>query len=187
MSRTRLPLLLLLLATLAALAALLTGCASQSKGPAPITSAICVLDGTAGNEGVSGIVRFTQQSDHVLIEARVAGLTPGPHGFHVHQLGDLSAPDATSAGGHFNPMNHPHSNPDAKQRHVGDLGNLIANDAGVAVYRRMDTQVSLDPTSAAFVVGRAIIVHAGHDDLTTQPTGAAGARVASGVIGVGPN
>jgi superoxide dismutase, Cu-Zn family len=182
MSRTRLPLLVV-----AALASLLAGCASHTPGPTPVTSAVCVLRGTAGNEGVSGTVRFTQQKDHVLVEARVAGLAPGSHGFHVHQLGDISGLDGKSAGGHFNPMNHPHSAPDAAKRHVGDLGNLIANASGVAVYRRMDTQISLDPTSAANIVGRAIIVHAGQDDLKSQPTGAAGARVASGVIGVGPN
>lgn len=146
---------------------------------------VCTLRGTAGNENVSGTVKFTQMDDGVMIEARVEGLTPGKHGFHVHQWGDVNCGDGTCTGGHFNPTGVDHGGPDAAVRHVGDLGNLEANAEGVAVYERLDTLVSLDPKSPNCIIGRAIIVHAGEDDLTSQPTGAAGARVAAGVIGIG--
>ncbi len=184
MSRATLPVFV----AFASVASILAGCAVPHMGSsAPVGSAVCVLVGTEGNEGVSGIVRFTQGDGHVVVEARIFGLTPGSHGFHVHQFGDITASDGTSTGGHFNPMGHMHSAPDAETRHVGDLGNIVANADGVARYRRMDQFISLDPSSAAFIVGRGIIVHAGEDDLTSQPTGAAGSRLASGVIGVGSN
>lgn len=148
-----------------------------------ITSAICVLSATEGNT-VSGWVKFTKQADGVLIEAEVKGLTPGAkHGFHVHDLGDISAKDGTATGGHFNPGGHDHAAPDANMRHVGDLGNIEANAEGVGVYSRLDKMVRLNGPKDN-IIGRGIIVHASTDDLTTQPTGNAGARIAQGVIGV---
>ncbi len=146
-----------------------------------VTKAIAVLQPTQGND-VRGTVTFTQSKNGVLVEAVVTGLTPGKHGFHIHEFGDCSAPDGTSAGGHFNPTDHPHAGPADETRHVGDLGNLIADDQGNAEYRWIDPKMSLHgPTS---ILGRGVIVHAGEDDLHSQPTGAAGARVACGVIGV---
>jgi Cu-Zn family superoxide dismutase len=100
----------------------------------------------------------------------------------VHELGDCTAPDGTSAGGHFNPEGMPHGAPADAQRHVGDLGNLTADDSGMAHYERTDDVIALSGDHS--IVGRGIIVHAGADDLTSQPTGAAGARVACGVIGI---
>jgi Cu-Zn family superoxide dismutase len=165
-------------------AVMLAGCATSGPSYQPQT-AMCVLRGTEGNEAVRGEVRFTEQGDAVLIEAVVQGLTPGQHGFHVHEFGDVSCVDGTCTGGHFNPGGHPHGGPNSARRHVGDLGNLVAGADGVARYRRVDSHVSLDMGSPNCVIGRAIIVHADPDDLTSQPTGAAGARVAAGVIGVG--
>lgn len=146
-----------------------------------IKKAICVLHPTAGNE-VTGIVTFTDSPEGVVVEATVEGLTPGKHGFHVHHYGDCSAPDGTSAGGHFNPDGTDHGGPHAHVRHVGDLGNLEADENGKAHYRMVDKMLELN--GAHSIIGRSIIVHAGEDDLTSQPTGAAGARVAYGVIGV---
>ena len=146
-----------------------------------VQKAVCVLHPTEGNN-VSGTVTFTQTGDGVQVSADVQGLTPGKHGFHVHQYGDCSAPDGTSAGGHFNPEDKDHGGPHADVRHVGDLGNLEAGDNGSAQYQYTDSLISLNGPHS--IVGRAIIVHAGEDDLTSQPTGNAGARVACGVIGV---
>ncbi len=140
--------------------------------------AICVLSPTAGNE-VQGSVTFTQTDDGVLIEASLSGLTPGKHGFHIHQYGDISSPDGKSTGGHYNPASVDHAAPDSAVRHVGDLGNLNADESGNATYSRVDTAFNIHS-----VLARGITVHAGEDDLTSQPTGAAGARVAVGVIGV---
>ena len=147
-----------------------------------VDEAICVLHPTEGND-VTGTVTFTKSGNGVKVVADVKGLTPGKHGFHVHEYGDCSAPDATSAGGHFNPEGVEHGGPDADVRHVGDMGNLEAGDDGTAHLEYTDDMIQL--TGEHGIIGRAIIVHADEDDLTSQPTGAAGARVACGVIGVG--
>ncbi len=164
-------------------AALLGGCATMQ--PHAPKTALCVLRGTQGNEGVSGQVIFTQRDDGVVIDAIVSGLTPGRHGFHVHEFGDVNCPDGKCTGGHFNPQGLPHGGPDDEQRHVGDFGNLVAGADGIARYRRTDRLCTLDMSSPNCIIGRAIIVHADEDDLVSQPTGAAGARLAAGVIGVG--
>ena len=147
---------------------------------AEMTRAVAVLHPASGSE-VQGVVTFTQVADGVRVVADVTGLTPGPHGFHIHQFGDCTAADGTSAGGHFNPTGHAHGGPDAAERHVGDLGNLVAAENGKAHYDRVDTRLEL--TGAHAIVGAGVIVHEKVDDLTTQPTGAAGARIACGVIG----
>ena len=112
----------------------------------------------------------------------IEGLTPGDHGFHVHQYGDVSAADGTSAGGHFNPQSQPHAGPDDAHRHVGDLGNITANENGVAEISFIDNELSMEGKNS--ILGRGLIVHADADDLTSQPTGAAGPRVGMAVIGV---
>lgn len=146
---------------------------------AEVTSAKAVLAPTAGNE-TQGVVTFTQVEGGVRIQAEVTGLTPGNHGFHVHEKGDCSAPDATSAGGHFNPTGHQHGAPSDAERHAGDLGNLAADETGRAVLDWVDPSMQL--TGDASIVGRGVIVHADEDDYATQPTGNAGGRVACGVI-----
>ena len=146
-----------------------------------MTNAVCVLNPTAGNE-VSGIVTFTKTDGGIKIVANFEGLNPGKHGFHIHEYGDCSRLDGKSAGGHFNPDSKKHGAPNSEERHVGDLGNLLANENGKAYYEIIDSYISFSGPHS--IIGRAIIVHAGEDDLTSQPTGAAGARVACGVIGL---
>lgn len=143
---------------------------------------VAVLHPTDGNE-TSGTVTFTREGDQVRVSATIEGLSPeSRHGFHIHQFGDCTAVDGTSAGGHFNPAEHPHAGPNADQRHVGDLGNLDSNADGVAQLDYLDSVIDLE--GAASILGRGVIVHAGEDDMQTQPTGAAGSRLACGVIGV---
>ena len=172
---------ILFLSTLTALC--LAGCnASHGDGGHPkVGLAVCVLHPTEGNK-VEGIVTFEQHDGYVLVKAEVTGLTPGKHGFHIHQWGDVGANDGTKTGGHFNPEDHPHARPEAGKRHAGDLGNLEADKTGRATYEYKDKVIALH--GAHSIIGRGLIVHAGEDDLTSQPTGAAGARVAQGVIGV---
>jgi Cu-Zn family superoxide dismutase len=146
-----------------------------------VDRAVAVLHPTEGHQ-VTGTVIFTEVADGVQIETTVEGLEPGRHGFHIHVLGDCTAPDGTSAGGHYNPDGHPHAGPEQEKRHMGDLGNLEADPMGRAHYERLDGYVTLNGPKS--IVGRAVIVHAGEDDLTTQPTGNAGARLACGVIGI---
>ena len=114
----------------------------------------------------------------VLITAHLQGLTEGEHGIHVHEKGDCSAPDASSAGEHFAP-GEPHGAPDAQegQRHEGDLGNVMAGADGSATYQRMDNVIDLSS-----IIGKAVIVHAGRDDMRTQPSGNSGARIGCGVV-----
>ena len=146
-----------------------------------LLSGVCILYPTEGSE-TSGIVKFIQTSEGMKIVAEVRGLTPGKHGFHIHEFGDCSRLDGKSAGGHFNPDDKKHGAPDGSERHIGDLGNLVAGEDGKAHYEWTDSHISF--TGPNSIIGRAIIVHAGEDDLTSQPTGNAGARLACGVIGL---
>ena len=143
--------------------------------------AIAVLQSASGSH-VTGTVTFTKTDDGVRVVADVVGLTPGEHGFHIHEFGDCSAADATTAGGHFNPGKHPHAGPDEEMRHEGDLGNLTADASGKAHYERTDKKLKFSGEDS--IIGRSVIVHEKVDDLKTQPTGNAGARIACGVIGV---
>ena len=147
----------------------------------PVTSAVAVLH-PADGDSVRGIVRFTLVEGGVRVVADVQNLSPGEHGFHVHEFGDLSAGDLTSAGGHFAPLGKNHGAPADDERHAGDLGNIAVDPEGVAHYERVDTVLRLDGPRS--IIGRAVIIHAQADDFQTQPTGAAGARRAGGVIGI---
>ena len=136
-----------------------------------------------GGSGVAGTVDFKAVDGGVEITATISGLPPGmKHGFHIHEKGDCSAADGTSAGGHLNPEGVDHGAPGDDPSHAGDLGNLNADDAGAASYSFVSSKLSLGDGGPADVVGRAVIVHAGVDDLMTQPTGDAGGRIACAVI-----
>ena len=150
---------------------------------AAVSDAIAVLAPTQG-QSVSGTVRFHREGDAVHVTGEISGLAPSAkHGFHVHEFGDCSAPDGASAGGHFAPEAHPHGAPDPATHHAGDLGNIEADASGHAKVDVTVKGLALDSGERA-IVGRGLIVHAGPDDLTTQPTGNSGARVGCGVIGV---
>ena len=159
--------------------------ASDPAKEAPL-KALAVVQGTEGDQ-VQGIVTFSEVADGVRVDANITGLKPGKHGFHVHQYGDCSSADgsaapAGAAGDHFNPGNHPHGAPDAKERHEGDMGNIEADASGVARLNYVDRSLSL-ADGAKSIIGRAVIVHEKADDLKSQPSGEAGARIACGVIG----
>ena len=153
--------------------------AQESHGEAELPKeAVCVL-AAMKDSGVKGTLLLTQKGKDVLITGEVSGLKPGEHGFHIHQFGDLRAADGVSAGGHFNPEGHEHAGPDAAKRHAGDLGNIKADKSGVA-----KVNVKAEGLMLHFVIGRSLVVHADPDDLKSQPSGNAGARVAVGVIGL---
>ena len=166
---------------------LVSACACMPKSPMvrmpEATAAIAVLVPTQGNTA-KGIVRFMQVDDRVLIVASVEGLEPNTvHGFHIHEFGDFSSPDAKSAGGHYNPEGRKHGGLYDTERHAGDLGNLTANKEGKARLEVLVDNVSINgPLNP--IVGRGIVVHAGEDDLKSQPTGNAGSRIAFGIIGI---
>ena len=117
------------------------------------------------------------------VTGSINGLEPGSiHGFHVHEKGDCSAPDAGSAGGHFNPNSQPHGNPDAPPHHAGDTRNITADAQGVAQVDVQLSGVSLSSGGPEDILGKAVVVHAKPDDYKTQPSGASGDRIACGVI-----
>ena len=143
------------------------------------TAAVADLQPASGSK-VSGSVSFQRESDKkVRVTAHLTGLTPGKHGIHIHEKGDCGAPDASSAGPHYNPTGHPHGAPSA-EHHMGDLGNIEAGADGTGHLDLVVDFIDLDGPNS--VIGKAVIVHAGQDDLTSQPSGNSGARVACGVI-----
>jgi Cu-Zn family superoxide dismutase len=154
--------------------------AGGAAQPGGVTKAVCVVT-PLGDSKVKGKVTFTKQADGVLVAAEISGLTPGDHGFHVHQWGDISSADGMSTGGHFNPGNHQHGRPEATERHAGDFGNITADAQGNAKYNKVDKVMKLEGPES--VIGRAIIIHANPDDFS-QPVGNAGGRIATGVIGI---
>ena len=132
---------------------------------------------------VSGTLRLMPMADGVHLTGEVGGLTPGStHAIHIHEKGDCSAADASSAGGHFNPTGEPHGKVGTPTHHAGDMNNIVANAEGGAKVDVHAQGVVLGGGAANDGVGRAVVVHAAADDYTSQPSGNAGARVACGVI-----
>jgi Cu-Zn family superoxide dismutase len=148
------------------------------------TAAIAHVDlqPTEGNTAM-GNLELRVENDAVRISGRLSGLAPDTdHGFHVHETGDCSAPDASSAGPHFNPASQPHGNPETGPHHAGDIPNQRSDASGNADVNVLVRGIELGTGGATDVVGRALIVHAKADDYTSQPSGDSGARIACGVI-----
>lgn len=132
---------------------------------------------------VSGRLMLDSGPNGVRIRGDIGGLQPGSsHGFHIHETGDCSTVDASSAGGHFNPGASPHGRAERGAHHMGDIDNIVADAQGVAHVDALVHGVSLGDGAAHDILGRALIVHAAPDDYSSQPAGNAGARVACGVI-----
>lgn len=153
-------------------------------GGAGITLDVPLVD--AAGDAV-GLATFTEGEDGVTIRILAEGLTPGEHGWHLHEFGncDGSAGEPfSSAGGHWNPTDMEHGAPDAASHHAGDFGNFEATADGLADATITTTDFTLGdgPNSVFDEDGTAIILHAGRDDLTTQPSGDSGARFACGVV-----
>jgi Cu-Zn family superoxide dismutase len=149
-------------------------------GGPEVTRAVAVLQPTKGSKA-AGTVTFTKTDKGVRVQADISGLTPGKHGFHIHEFGDASSPDGMSAGGHFNPHKMEHGSPESPKRHVGDLGNIEADSEGHATLDIVDPALGF--SGATSILGRGVVVHEKPDDFG-QPTGNAGGRVAVGTIGV---
>lgn len=164
--------------------------------PAGPTTAFSVM--TLANGTIAGKISLTYDAaaGSTVVAGTITHLTPGKHGFHIHQKGSLIV-DATNAhckatGGHYNPAGSTHGAAADDVRHVGDIANILADASGTATFTYTDKLVRLNgPTS---VLGRAFVVHAGEDDLGqgtgdaaegSKKTGNAGGRVACGVIGTG--
>ncbi|WP_284335299.1 superoxide dismutase family protein [Comamonas sp. NoAH] len=165
----------------------LMGCAGIGQDP----SATAELKPTAGSS-VTGKVLFVQHKHGMVkVSGQVSGLKPNSeHGFHIHEKGDCSSADGSSAGGHFNPSNTAHGRHGQGTQHAGDLPSLRSNASGMAIVQYETAQISLKDSRSSTdqektsnnIAGRALIVHADPDDFTSQPTGNAGARLACAVI-----
>ncbi len=140
------------------------------------------MESKSGSD-VSGTIMLKQVKDQVIMEANLTGLTPGEHAIHIHANGDCSSDDGKSAGGHWNPTTDDHGKWGHDDHHMGDIGNLVAKDDGVATLEFSTDKwcIGCDDETKN-VIGKAFIVHASADDFESQPSGAAGARVACGVI-----
>jgi Cu-Zn family superoxide dismutase len=148
-----------------------------------VTELIAVVVPTSGSK-LAGTVTFKKVEGGVEITAKVSGFTANTeHGFHIHELGNVSAADGTSTGGHYNPEGHDHGMPHAAPMiHAGDMGNLKANAEGVAEMTMVSSTMTLTGPKNP-IIGRGIVIHAKPDD-GGQPTGNAGDRIAVGVIGI---
>lgn len=134
---------------------------------------------------VAGEVTFTESEGQVQMRAELSGLTPGEHAIHLHEKADCSSDDGTSTGGHWNPTAEPHGKWGAEEGfHRGDIGNFTADEEGNAVVEfSTDLWCLSCDDDTKNILGKAVIVHMGADDFTSQPSGAAGARVScTGII-----
>ena len=137
-----------------------------------------------GDGTTVGQAMLTPKDGGLWLEVEASGLTPGAHGIHLHAVGKCTAPDFASAGGHWNPMQHKHGTEAADGPHMGDLPNLVADDAGKAHLAALVSMATLDGSEMGVfdADGTAIVIHAGPDDYKTDPSGNSGARVACGVV-----
>jgi superoxide dismutase, Cu-Zn family len=167
--------------------ATLWGCSQSSDpGAASATANLTAL----ATSGVSGTLTLTAGAGNVTISGSLSGLAPSTqHGFHIHEngaCGDTTAADGTvtiggAAGGHWNPAGHMHGAPEGES-HLGDLGNVMADASGNVTLSITKAGITIGDGAVTDAVGKAVIVHANPDDLTTQPVGNAGGRVACGVL-----
>lgn len=156
---------------------------TSGPGQAPEGAAAQVAP-TQGNDA-SGSIAVSAEGDGVRLTGAIQGLKPNSEfGFHIHEKGDCSAPDASSAGAHFNPTNAAHGNPEGDTHHAGDMVNIKSDAQGVAQVDTVARGATLHSGQPTDVLGKAVVVHENPDDYKTQPSGNSGARIACGVITV---
>lgn len=156
----------------------LSSCDQYMEKKSEIKQAYALIVSAPGSE-VKGKITFTEIGEGVRVIADLEGLTPGSHGFHIHEFGRCEG-DFTSAGDHFNPEKHSHGSPESENRHAGDLGNIEANEQGIAHYDQINTMLELEGANS--IIGKSVIVHADKDDFVTQPSGNSGGRIGCGII-----
>lgn len=177
LNRTALALPLLLGLCLA-----ITGCDSEDE-EVPQQEAVAEIRPTAASgSNVTGEAMFLQDGDDIMLIVDIRNASPGLHGVHIHETGDCSAADGTSAGGHWNPTGEDHGRWGGDSFHLGDLGNIPVGMDGAGYLERTTDLWDMGTGSDLDVVGKAIVVHAGEDDFVSQPSGAAGGRIGCGVI-----
>ncbi len=154
--------------------------------PPPPANAVARLAPTQGHSASGTLTLTAEGPDAVRLSGSLQGLPPNAEfGFHIHEVGDCSAPDASSAGAHFNPANVEHGDPAGPTHHAGDMLNVKSDGQGMATVDATASGVSLATAQPNDVLGKAVVLHAKPDDYKTQPSGASGDRIACGVIGAG--
>jgi superoxide dismutase, Cu-Zn family len=154
----------------------------QSEHVAAKRQAVATLEAKSGSS-LTGEATFTEQNyGEVTFEVHIEGVSPGLHAVHIHEVGDCSAPDGSSAGGHWNPTNQPHGKWGEEPHHLGDIGNIDVGEDGQGHLSLTTDAWSLEDMGDRSVLGKAVVVHSGADDFTSQPSGAAGDRIGCGVI-----
>jgi superoxide dismutase, Cu-Zn family len=153
--------------------------AKWPSGTEPLATA--ALQPKSGTK-VTGTVDIGRSSKGLLVRVYVKDIAPGPHGIHIHEKGDCSSPDGESAGGHFNPTGDKHGGTTSRSRHVGDFGNIVVDKSGGGEFE-IKVPAPAKPFAWEQLVGKAIVIHGGKDDLSTQPSGNSGDRIACGVLG----
>lgn len=149
-------------------------------------SASAEMAATRGHTA-NGALAVSADANGIRITGALQGMPPDSEfGFHVHEKGDCSAPDASSAGEHFNPANRQHGHPGSESRHAGDMFNLKSSSQGIAQVDLVVSGLSLHQGRPTDVLGKALVVHAKPDDYKSQPAGNSGDRIACGVITVQP-
>jgi superoxide dismutase, Cu-Zn family len=185
MKTTRISILAAAFAVAAAAALLMAGCKSASTTAAPAAAARpqarATIEPRSGSN-VSGWATFTERpTGGVAVVIHIENAPPGVHGLHLHEKGDCSAADASSAGGHFNPGAMPHAGPHDAMHHAGDFGNITIEANGTGHLELVSDLLTVRPGPNS-VVGKAVVFHEKEDDLKTQPSGNAGARLGCGVV-----
>ena len=171
---------------LISISVILVGCERMPQqtgilSAAPAKQAHAMINASS-DSGVTGMAVFTQNGDQITLMIEIQGATPGLHAVHIHANGDCSSPDGTSAGGHWNPTGVAHGKWGEGEFHLGDIGNITVGEDGMGSITLTTDLWEIGTGSDVDIVGRGIIVHAGADDFTSQPSGAAGARIGCGVI-----
>lgn len=152
-----------------------------------VTAATVQLAATKGNTANGGL-KITAAGNGVKLSGMVQGLKPDSEfGFHFHEKGDCSAPDAASAGAHFNPNGQAHGNPRAHPHHAGDMLNVKSDAQGVAAVSIDNPDVSLQSGQPNDILDKALVMHAKPDDYQSQPAGDSGDRIACGVVSLQTN
>lgn len=161
-------------------ATLVSGCATNDA-PASVQLAAASLQNSSGLPTGTAIVAGL--GDTLTLNVAATGISPGPHGIHLHMVGDCTPPGFTSAGGHLNPGGHQHGTDNPAGSHLGDLPNIVAGANGTATLSVPLRGSRAQIESALFDAdGTAVIIHAAADDYKTDPTGNSGARIVCGVL-----
>jgi len=174
------------------LALLAAGCGGEQETaalpekPASIAregqlEAVAVIEAKSGSD-VTGTATFIGDGGMVTLMIEIQNAAPGDHAFHIHEIGDCSAEDASSAGGHWNPTGSDHGAWGGEHHHMGDVGNIVVGEDGNGSFQMMSQIWTIGTGEDNDVVGKSVVIHDAVDDFNTQPTGDAGGRIGCGVV-----